>query len=78
MSNQKHVGEGGEPGAQDVRPCYEPPRVILYAEDALLEALGPVKACASFFPFSTNARRPFQEQRYIRALNWMDYMNSDE
>lgn len=32
------------------RPQYEPPRVIVYDEDALAEIVGPAVACARWNP----------------------------
>ncbi|MCC6728644.1 MAG: hypothetical protein IT208_04820 [Chthonomonadales bacterium] len=35
----------------DGRPAYEPPRVLVYSEEELLQQFGPARACASFNPF---------------------------
>ncbi|MDH7570428.1 MAG: hypothetical protein QHJ73_12680 [Armatimonadota bacterium] len=41
----RHRPDRPQPQGQ---PPYTPPRVILYSEEALMERLGPAKACASF------------------------------
>lgn len=42
-----------EPPRERERPRYEPPRVLLYSEEELLERLGPAKACSSYCSFGS-------------------------
>lgn len=65
MSNQHEEHTQNPIAKSEERPCYQPPRVLLYSEEELLEALGPAKACSSYKPFgtsSTQIKPPAEEE----------------
>lgn len=58
MSNQYEERPQDPVTENNERPCYQPPRVLLYSEEELLERLGPAKACVSSEdPWSTTSTR---------------------
>ena len=46
MKNKELITVGGAQEAKKELPKYEPPRIITYTEEEILEQIGPAQTCS--------------------------------